>query len=182
MSLMFWHPAMRGEDWFSFPTPSRIFDQSFGSGLFESDPMFRDAMMMMNHPTGNVLPYWMRPHRVPRVSGDEAGMSEVISDKDKFQINIDVSHFKPDELTVKTTDNFLCITGKHDEKMDEHGYIKREFTRRYMLPKEVDPKAIVSSLSQEGILTVQAPKVAIENTNERNVPIEMGKKPALENK
>lgn len=39
---------------------------------------------------------------------------------------------------------------------DEHGYVAREFHRRYRLPSGVDPATVTSALSPEGILSIQA--------------------------
>lgn len=39
---------------------------------------------------------------------------------------------------------------------DEHGFIAREFHRRYRLPPGVDPAAVTSALSPEGVLSIQA--------------------------
>lgn len=39
---------------------------------------------------------------------------------------------------------------------DEHGYVAREFHRRYRLPPGVDPAAVTSALSPEGVLSIQA--------------------------
>lgn len=77
--------------------------------------------------------------------------------KDGFQVNLDVQHFQPNEISVKTVDNSVIVEAKHEERQDEHGYIKREFTRRYDLPKGFKAQDIVSSLSSDGILTVKAP-------------------------
>ncbi|CAL1300967.1 unnamed protein product [Larinioides sclopetarius] len=86
---------------------------------------------------------------------------------------LNVSHFKPDEISVKTVDNYIVIHGKHEEKTDEHGFIAREFTRRYMLPEGAEPEKVVSKLTPDGVLTIEAPKKAIEppKSNERVVPI-----------
>ncbi len=43
------------------------------------------------------------------------------------QVCLDVQQFKPEEVNVKTVDNFVVIEGKHEEKEDEHGYISRHF-------------------------------------------------------
>ncbi|GIY03609.1 hypothetical protein CDAR_482581 [Caerostris darwini] len=34
----------------------------------------------------------------------------------------------------------------------------REFTRRCRLPDDVEPRTVTSSLSQDGVLTIQAPR------------------------
>lgn len=41
---------------------------------------------------------------------------QVRSDKDKFTVYLDVKHFSPDELSVKVTDDYLEIQGKHGER------------------------------------------------------------------
>ena len=174
MSLMPWENFMREGDWWGWPTPSRIFDQNFGMGMFEP--------RMGGRGGGQMMPYWMRPGAMA-TSGAESGMSEVINDKEKFQVNLDVSHFKPEEIKVKMVEKNLMIEGKHEEKMDEHGFISRQFTRKYLLPKDVDPASVVSNLSRDGVLTIQAPKMAIEAPGERTVPIQTAPaKPAVEGK
>ncbi len=49
------------------------------------------------HPYMPMIPYWLRPR--PQ-SGPDTGISEVTNDKHKFQVNLDVSHFKPEEIQV----------------------------------------------------------------------------------
>ena len=60
---------------------------------------------------------------------------KVTNDDKEFRAMVDVSHFTPEEIGVKTVDNKIIVNAKHEEKQDEHGYIKREFTRQYLLPK-----------------------------------------------
>ncbi|MCH1922748.1 small heat shock protein, partial [Shewanella sp. A3A] len=84
------------------------------------------------------------------------GISTISSDKTEFKINLDVQQFKPEELKVKVVDDHLVIEGKHEERTDEHGFISRQFTRRYKIPKDVDQEAIESNLSSDGVLTLKA--------------------------
>ncbi|KFD62667.1 hypothetical protein M514_03777, partial [Trichuris suis] len=112
----------------------------------------------------------------PRLTSAEREVSSVVNDKQKFQVSMDVRHFKPEELEITTRDNQLIIHGKHEEKKDEHGFVKREFTRAYWLPREVKAENFKSNLSAEGVLTVEAPKVSAIQTGERIIPIEMAKK------
>lgn len=84
---------------------------------------------------------------------------------------MDVQQFAPNELNVKVVDNFVIVEGKHEEKQDEHGYISRQFTRRYMIPKDHDVQNIVSNLSSDGVLTVSIPKVEGIENKERSIPI-----------
>lgn len=76
---------------------------------------------------------------------------------DGFQISLDVQHFLPSEITVKTIDDFIEIEAKHEEREDEHGYVSRHFRRRYHLPEHFRIADVVSSISSDGILTVKVP-------------------------
>ncbi|KAF7646487.1 hypothetical protein LDENG_00187480, partial [Lucifuga dentata] len=104
----------------------------------------------------------------------------VRSDRDKFTIYLDVKHFSPDELSVKVIDDYVEIQGKHGERQDDHGYISREFHRRYRLPSSVDQSAISCSLSTDGLLTLTGPKVARgseSGRSDRNIPVTRDDKP-----
>lgn len=74
------------------------------------------------------------------------------------QVILDVQQFSPDEITVKTVDNYVIVEAKHEERQDEHGYISRHFVRRYVLPPSHDLVNVTSTLSSDGVLTVTAPK------------------------
>lgn len=91
--------------------------------------------------------------------------------KDGFQVCMDVQQFQPNEITVKTVDNSVVIEGKHEERQDEHGYISRQFTRRYTLPKGYDANNISSELSSDGVLTIKAPPPKSLESNERQIAI-----------
>lgn len=43
-------------------------------------------------------------------------LPQVRSDRDKFTVYLDVKHFSPDELSVKVTDDYVEIQGKHGER------------------------------------------------------------------
>ncbi|KAK8779276.1 alpha-crystallin B chain-like [Amblyomma americanum] len=89
------------------------------------------------------------------------GDSALCTTQDKFAVQVDARNFVPEELTVKTVDNCLIIHGKHEEKSDDRGcYVAREFTRRYVLPEDVDPQTIKSHLTPNGVLAIEAPRKA----------------------
>lgn len=50
---------------------------------------------------------------------------------------LDVQQFKPNEISVKTTDKEITVEGKHEEQTDEHGQVYRHFIRRYALPSKL---------------------------------------------
>ncbi|KFO99795.1 alpha-crystallin B chain isoform X1 [Calypte anna] len=149
----------------SWLSPSRIFDQIFGEHLQESE-LLPASPFLMRSPLLR-LPSWL-----------ETGLSEMRLEKDKFSVNLDVKHFSPEELKVKVLGDMIEIHGKHEERQDEHGFIAREFNRKYRIPDDVDPLTITSSLSLDGVLTVTAPRKQSE-VSERSIPITREEKPAL---
>ncbi|XP_077548999.1 alpha-crystallin A chain-like [Haemaphysalis longicornis] len=94
---------------------------------------------------------------------------------DKFAINVDTRHFAPEEISVKTENNCVVIHGKHEEKSDDRGcYVKREFTRRYVLPEDVDPESVKCHLKPNGHLALEAPrKNAPKKEEAKPIPIEV---------
>lgn len=93
--------------------------------------------------------------------------------KDGFEVKLDVEHFKPEEITVKTVDNSIVIEAKHEEKKDEYGSVSRHIVRRYDLPNGFKPEQVVSNLSSDGLLTIKCPKSdAIEGAKVREIHIQ----------
>ncbi|KAL7838370.1 hypothetical protein AOLI_G00267740 [Acnodon oligacanthus] len=88
--------------------------------------------------------------------GQQRQISQAQCDSKTWKISLDVSHFCAEEIVVKTNEGYLEITGKHEERQDEHGIISRSFTRKYKLPAEVDLHQMSSTLSPEGILSVDS--------------------------
>ena len=102
-------------------------------------------------------------------------LSKVDDDEQQFTVRLDCSHFRPEEIEVRVRDRDVLIHAKHEERTDEHGWIRREFTRRYRLPKECEPDKVVTNLDQSGVLVLEAPKkhaIPMTAPNERIVPIE----------
>lgn len=148
--------------------PFRLLDQHFGLTLEPEDlsvPLVsREIQNMMNFP-GYYQPWQSM------ISGQDTG-SALNIDGDKFQVNLDVQQFMPQEISVKVTgENIVTVEGKHDEKQDEHGSIFRHFVRRYVLPQGYDVGKMVSRLSSDGVLTITAPKIVAENQEYRTIPI-----------
>ncbi|CAH0403562.1 unnamed protein product [Chilo suppressalis] len=144
--------------------PNRLLDQDFGLAITPDDLL--TAVVAPSRSSD-----YIRPWRQLAAAARDMG-SNIKEDKDKLQINLDVQHFAPEEISVKTADGFIVVEGKHEEKQDEHGYISRQFTRRYALPKGVAVERVESRLSSDGVLTITAPREAPpELANERSVPI-----------
>ena len=90
----------------------------------------------------------------------------------KLALRYDVSQFVPEEVTVKTTDNEIVVHAKHHEET-EGRKVHREFTRKFQLPQDIDPKTVKATLAKDGVLHVEAPAPhALEAPKENLVPIE----------
>jgi len=73
-----------------------------------------------------------------------------------LKLRFDVSQYAPEEIVLKTVDNKLLVHAKHEEKSDTKS-VYREYNREFLLPNGVNPELIRSSLSKDGVLTVEAP-------------------------
>ena len=102
-------------------------------------------------------------------------VSNAKNNDNTFEVSVDCSHFTPEEIEVKTVDRDVIIHGKHEEKMDKHGWVSREFTRKYTLPEECESEGVKCGLTSKGVLTISAPKRPVQplNDNERVVPIQV---------
>jgi len=107
------------------------------------------------------------------------GWASVEHDANKYQVIVDVQQFAPEEITVRTDDKCITVEAKHHERKDRHGYVSRQFMRRYVLPKGYDIGHVKPSLSSDGILTITAPRLALPAPGERIVPIKRTKFPAI---
>jgi HSP20 family molecular chaperone IbpA len=89
-------------------------------------------------------------------------------DNKVLKLRFDVSQYAPEEIVVKTVDNKLLVHAKHEEKSDTKS-VYREYNREFLLPKNVNPEQIRSSLSKDGVLTVDAPLPLLPG--EKMIPI-----------
>lgn len=146
--------------------PSRLLDQHFGLGLTHDD--LTSPLNVMQVQPSLLYGNYYRPWRVPT---PDTG-STVHCGKDKFQVNLDVQQFTPEEIKVKVVDNCVTVEGKHEEKEDEHGFISRHFVRRYVLPKEYKIDQITPTLSSDGVLTISAPRTEAIESGEKVIPVQ----------
>merc|ERR1712054_467334 len=84
----------------------------------------------------------------------------VKDDNDKFEVSLDTSQYRPDELRVNVGEGVISVEGKHEEKSDDgRRMVLRQFSRKYSLPTTAKPDNVVSNLSQDGVLVITAPKM-----------------------
>jgi len=130
-------------------------------------------------PDFDMVPFWKRRSgaELSKHFVDETKLG-IQNDADNFKVLVDVKQFKPEELSVRCTDQFVIVEGKHEEKEDSYGYISRHLTRKYDLPKGVRGDDVQCNLSAAGILEIKAPhpkaKAVEFEPIGRKVPILMG--------
>nr|AGT28485.1 heat shock protein beta-1 [Pseudodiaptomus annandalei] len=114
---------------------------------------------------------WMFPRRwmLPSLSkgfGDlelfkdkDTQVIRIKDDNNKFEVGLDTSEYRPDELKVSVNSGEVKVEGKHEEKTEKgNRMVMRQFSRRYSLPKGVRPEDVTSNLSSDGVLVVTASK------------------------
>ena len=151
----------RGFSDFYYPTPMhRVMARTFN-----------DMMNGFERSLQSVEPYWLDQPSLHECNIGNA-VGEVINNAERFQVDIDVSQFHPEELSVNLKDDQLVVEGHHEERSDENGRIERHFIRKYIVPNDVNPECIESHLSDRGVLSVSAKKMALEDKNTRRIPIQ----------
>lgn len=78
-----------------------------------------------------------------------------------------------DNHSLSPTHNNVVLSSQ-----DDHGFVSREFMRKYRVPAGVDPASVTSSLSSDGVLSVTVPRKHTDGP-ERSIPITRDDKPAV---
>ncbi|XP_026720519.1 heat shock protein 30C-like isoform X1 [Athene cunicularia] len=94
-----------------------------------------------------------------------------------FSVCQDVKDFSPEQLSVKVVGRKVVLVGqKETQSTDETGSFSYKYEvlkREWDVPEEVDAEALTCSLSKEGQLRIEAPRLALPAASERNVPIQV---------
>uniref|UniRef100_A0A914R9N8 SHSP domain-containing protein n=1 Tax=Parascaris equorum TaxID=6256 RepID=A0A914R9N8_PAREQ len=96
----------------------------------------------------------------------------LFSDKDEIAIELGVSQFRPEELSVNLRDRELIIEGHHEERSDDYGSIERHFVRQCSLSENTKLDTIESHLSDKGVLSISAKKIAPDGAPAKSIPIQ----------
>ncbi|KAK6010124.1 Hsp20/alpha crystallin family protein [Ostertagia ostertagi] len=108
-----------------------------------------DAMRDFDRLERSIFPYWREAdHSVLHVANET---QQIVDDDKKFAVSLDVSQFRPEELNVP--------------------FGRASFTRKWLLPENVDLEAVRTQLNDKGHLSVEAPKKAEGHENKRTIPI-----------
>merc|ERR1711860_262422 len=141
-----------------------------------------------NHESQPLLEAWFSPIKLvkfPSLFGDDGKHDRLsffkeenvikIKDDDKaFEITMDTSQYRPDELNVNVIGNNLSVEAKHTEQSEDgRNFVSKQIARRYTLPNDCKAELVSSNLSADGVLVISAPKypAITEIVSGRNVPI-----------
>ncbi|XP_030409798.1 heat shock protein 30C-like [Gopherus evgoodei] len=161
------------------PGPHSLWDQLVGDVQTHLDEMERMRhSLLLAYP---LLCGEAEGSRTPRQSsqtlaegaGKEPGSQA--QGKERYQLSMDVSGFSPAELMVRVDGRKLTVTGKHEKKTESEAGVRsqeyREIRRETLLPEDVNVQAVLCSLSQDGQLCIEAPRLALPAAQGRDIPI-----------
>jgi len=132
------------------------------NGAFFQDPFFQD----MREGLGDGL-----EKRLAEFSARTGGLSvagekmeaahniQVSASNDKFQIQLELPGFAPEDFSLKTKDDIIVVEAVHESQDKDGSTGSKKFTREFKMPAGVQQEQIASTYSGEGILTVSAPRV-----------------------
>ena len=143
---------------------------------FLEDPFFRGSGVeekavaeRREESTGGLGRSWLLPRRwmIPKLweeegsalGGKDTHLLSMQEDDTKMELSLDTVGYKPDELKVQVRDGELSVEGKHEERSEAgHVMVSRQFSRRYGLPQGAKKEAVMSNLSQDGVMVITVPK------------------------
>ncbi|XP_077299535.1 heat shock protein 27-like [Arctopsyche grandis] len=142
--------------------------------LLETPSHFMDHHLNCRRHPGNVFTAVKHRPSCKRHSHNNQVQKTVSFDlaaSDKFEVQLDVKDFTPDEITATIVGRQIVVEAK-SEKKNEQVFESKHLVRKYTLPEGYNTEDVTTSLSTGGLLTIVAcrPKVE-EKPKERHVPI-----------
>merc|ERR1712002_404984 len=128
---------------------------------FFSDPFFADLMESM----GAGLETQLAEFSARSMGLAGAGLGEaahniqVSASNDKFQIQLELPGFAPEDFSLKTKDDIIIVEAIHNTKSEDGSTNTRKFTKEFKMPNGVVTEKLASTYPGAGILTVSAPRV-----------------------
>ncbi|CAL4068413.1 unnamed protein product [Meganyctiphanes norvegica] len=135
-------------------------------GLFFSDAYFEDyrphfataikdiVKMTKEKNVKDTLSFYRKLRKESGKEEEQAMIS--IDDSQSYKIVLDMSKFKPDDITIKILDNNDLMVEVKEKKKDGT-IITKGFRRQCVLPDNLDLDKLSSAISSDGILTITAP-------------------------
>lgn len=93
------------------------------------------------------------------------------SERNVFLVELNVSNFCVEDLSVLASGHELIISGKHGEREEDGCIVERQFVRKFILPKNAKDDEMTSEYCADGTLKVTVPlDMSIET---RKIPIKV---------
>ncbi|GMT20067.1 hypothetical protein PFISCL1PPCAC_11364, partial [Pristionchus fissidentatus] len=94
----------------------------------------------------------------PGSPGQVAGVGDIVNTEHGFTIQLDVNHFRPEEIKVVLTGDLLCVSGDRLDSTPVSGpqqqTLRRTFSRKYCIPSDIKLDSIQSHLTDNGYLII----------------------------
>merc|ERR1712165_306626 len=144
----------------SLKMPEKQLELSKRSAFF-SDPFFADLKDSMGAGLERRLAeFSARSMGVAGAGlGEAAHNIQVSASNDKFQIQLELPGFAPEDFALKTKDDIIIVEAVHESKNEDGSSNSRKFTKEFKMPGGVVTEQLASTYSGAGILTVSAPRV-----------------------
>jgi len=128
---------------------------------FFSDPCFADMKESMGKGLEKQLAEWgARSMGLAGTGLAEAAHNiQVSASNDKFQIQLELPGFAPEDFSLKTKDDIIIVEAVHETKNDDGSSNERRFSKEFKMPAGVVTEQLASTYNGQGILTVSAPRV-----------------------
>ena len=102
-----------------------------------------------------------------------------ITEKDgKFSYDMHLEGFEPADIKVKTVGQKVVIEATKETNTEEQGlksYSKKNFHHSIVLPENVKPDDLTSTLSSKGVLRISAPVMSLPEAEEKEIEVESEK-------
>jgi len=105
---------------------------------------------------------------------------QVLNLTDKFQVIIDITNCKQEDLQINAKENVIKVEGKILEAKKDGTNVTINFCKRFNLPNQCDMKDITSNISNNQ-LVITAPKT-VNGSRIRTVPIQLSEEKSCINK
>merc|ERR1712180_247579 len=128
---------------------------------FFSDPFFSD----LQGSVGAGLQNKLAEFSARSIGQAGAGLNEaahniqVSASNEKFQIQLELPGFAPEDFSLKTKDDIIIVEAIHEAQNGDGSTDSRKFIKEFKMPSGVVTEKLASTYSGQGILTVSAPRV-----------------------
>lgn len=112
---------------------------------------FSDEMLRMDNEMDRLMSDMNMSSGSERFFNNDSTLITDDGNKKTLQLTFDVSQYRPEEVSVETTNEKIIVRAKHEEKSNNKN-VFMEYHREMSLPSGTDPASIGITLSNDGVL------------------------------